>query len=334
MKTNAPTFEKEVLHETVVVKDGESYSITPDFLNNCVVQYQRMKKSGMKVNVHSGHNHLPETKRGEVLDLYVKTREDGRAGLFGKIAFLPHLPLDVIQTLISNDVSVELPVELYDGKGNLYHFPVQRVAITPDPALSGMQPFVQQRDTSMSIPFLTLSIDTLNNKENNMNDDQLNEGLQEEDIETPIEAYGDGMDEDVAEPVVTNSKDAFVDSQLAKVIFDAFGVDPDDYDNQEDLMTEVTARFNDFITLQRCLFQTFGIDENDPNKHLILINKLTQNDDDDDDVDGLEDNNMPNTQPTMMPIRLMVQSTKLNKTTKRCNCRSIICKRNIESQRM
>ena len=129
-----------------------------------------------------------------------------------------------------------------------------------------------------------------------MNDDQLNEGLQEEDIETPIEANGDGMDEDVAEPVVTNSKDAFVDSQLAKVIFDAFGVDPDDYDNQEDLMTEVTARFNDFITLQRCLFQTFGIDENDPNKHLILINKLTQNDDEDDDVDGLEDNNMPNTQ--------------------------------------
>ena len=55
IRKNAPTFEKEILRETVVVKNGQEYPITAHVLNNCAKQYQqyrRMKKSGMNVNVH------------------------------------------------------------------------------------------------------------------------------------------------------------------------------------------------------------------------------------------------------------------------------------------
>jgi len=64
-----------------------------------------MKKSGVKVNVHSGHDHSPETKCGEVLDIYTKKRKDGTVGLFGKICFLPHLSKQAIQTLVFGDVA-------------------------------------------------------------------------------------------------------------------------------------------------------------------------------------------------------------------------------------
>ncbi|MDR0522514.1 MAG: hypothetical protein LBH00_11785, partial [Planctomycetaceae bacterium] len=173
MLKQAPTFEKELLTETVIVKGSKEYPITPAFLENCVEQYRRMKSCGLTVNVHSGHNHTPETKRGEVLDIYLKKKKNGRTGLFGKIVFLPHLPKEMIKTLVNNDVSVELPKELYDASGNTYTFPVQRVAITPDPAVRGMSPFVQQRDTPMSVPFLTLSINNLNKEITMPNEEEL-----------------------------------------------------------------------------------------------------------------------------------------------------------------
>ena len=277
----APTFEKEVLHETVIVKGSETYPITSDFLKNCVVQYRRMKKNGMKVNVHSGHNHSPETKRGEVLDLYVKTRGDGRVGLFGKIAFLPHLSKQTIQTLVSNDVSVELPQELYDAKGNLYPFPVQRVAITPDPAVSGMQPFVNQRDTSISVPFLTLSIDTFNKEQDNMDNelfDQNDEG-QENALDAAVDTADDEIDTGDngvgnEHTVSVKNKGSFIESQLAKVMFDTCGIDPDTYDNEDGLINELNQRLASIITLQSRALAAFNIDDDDPNRYELFTERL------------------------------------------------------------
>jgi|GEM_PF-3161109 len=168
---------------------------------------------------------------GEVLDLYVKKCKDGRVGLFGKIAFLPHLSKQTIQTLISNDVSVELPQELYDAKGNLYPFAVRRVAITPDPAVNGMQPFVRQRDTSISVPFLTLSIDTFNQEQDNMDNELFdsNDDGQEDALDTTVDTADEGIDTggngEGNEPTVSvKNKGSFLDSQLAKVMFDTCGI--------------------------------------------------------------------------------------------------------------
>ena len=283
MRKKAPTFEKEILSETVIVKEGKEYPITPRFLENCVVQYRRMKKSGVKVNVHSGHDHTPETKRGELLDIYTKKRKDGTVGLFGKICFLPHLPRQTIQTLISNDVSVELPQRLYDAKGNFYPFPVQRVAITPDPAVSGMSPFVQQRDTAVSVPFLTLSMNNFLQEENSMPNDNpelfdpegeiQDETLPNEDIETNIE--GD-EGSDPQPPISGKKKAAFLDSQLAKILFDAFDIDPEDFEDEEELVAEFNVRLSTMLTIQRRLLAALDIEETDKNKFELLSARVTE----------------------------------------------------------
>jgi len=278
MHKSAPTFEKEMLLETEIVKNGQTYSITSDFLQNCVVQYRRMKKSGMKVNVHAGHTHTPETKRGEVLDIYLKKRNDGRVGLFGRIAFLPHLSKQTIQTLVSNDVSVELPQELYDAKGNLYPFPVQRVAITPDPAVSGMQPFVQQRDTAVSVPFLTLSIDTLNKENTNMENEDLLESQHEEagggESYEPSDEGNDGGNGQQTVVSVTK-KGSFLDSQLAKTLFDTCAIDPGEYGTEDELMNELTTRLADIITLQARALAALRIDDDDPNRFELFTSRIT-----------------------------------------------------------
>jgi hypothetical protein len=284
MQKNAPTFEKEILSETVIVRDGQEYPITSRFLENCVVQYRRMKKGGVKVNVHSGHDHSPETKRGEILDIYTKKRKDGTVGLFGKICFLPHLSKRTIQTLVSNDVSVELPQKLYDAKGNFYPFPVQRVAITPDPAVSGMSPFVQQRDTAISVPFLTLSINNFSSEEKNTmpsdnselfdpNDDIQDETLPDENDDTNLDEEEDGEPQ---APVSGKKRATFLDSQLAKILFDAFDIDPVDYDDQEDLIAEFNVRLSAMLTIQRRLLAALDIKEGDKNKFELLSTRVTE----------------------------------------------------------
>ncbi|MDR0327124.1 MAG: hypothetical protein LBI05_02385, partial [Planctomycetaceae bacterium] len=297
----APTFEKEILSETVIVKRGKEYPITPEFLDNCVVQYRRMKKGGVKVNVHSGHTHTPETKRGEVLDMYTRRRRDGRVGLFGKICFLPHLSKQTIQTLVSNDVSVELPKTLCDAKGNFYPFPVQRVAITPDPAVSGMSPFVPQQDTAMDVPYLTLSMNNFLPEENDTMPNDTPE-LFEPHGEVNDQSLPDtGMDaagnDDAQQALATGSNQStFISSQFAKTLFDSLGIDPEDYDEQEDLINELTLRLTSMLTIQSRLLAALDIDEGDRNKFELLTTKITalvdfldQYDHDDDGIVDEED---------------------------------------------
>ena len=309
MKKNAPTFEKEILSETVIVKGGKEYHITPEVLDNCVVQYRRMKKSGVKVNVHSGHDHTPETKRGEVLDIYTRRRTDGRVGLFGKICFLPHLSKQTIQTLVSNDVSVELPQQLCDAKGNLYPLPVRRVAITPDPAVSGMSPFVQQQDTALSVPCLTLSINNFSAQETKMMPyenpelfDPTDEGSAPSAL--PVENVDTDEGTPPLPPISASKKAAFVDSQLAKTIFDALDIDPDDFADETALIGELTLRLTSMVTLERRLLAALDIDEEDKNKFELLTVKVTALvdflDQYDHDNDGMvdEEDIQQGTQPT------------------------------------
>jgi len=311
MRKKAPTFEKEILSETVIVKGGKEYHITPEILDNCVVQYRRMKKSGVKVNVHSGHTHTPETKRGEVLDIYTKRRRDGRVGLFSKICFLPHLSKQTIQTLVSNDVSVELPQQLCDAKGNFYPLPVQRVAITPDPAVSGMSPFIQQQDTAISVPFLTLSINNLYPEEEqhmpNDNHELFDPNDEINDPTLPDTGVDTGIDDDgtIPQPPISASKKAaFMESQFAKIIFDGLGIDPDDYTEESDLISELNLRLGAMLTIQSRLLAALDIDETDRNKFELLTTKVTALvdflDQYDHDDDGMvdEDDIQQGAQPT------------------------------------
>jgi hypothetical protein len=203
-------------------------------------------------------------------------------GLFGKICFLPHLPKQMIQTLVSNDVSVELPQELYDAKGNFYPYPVRRVAITPDPAVSGMSPFVQQRDALVSVPFLTLSINNFTEEKETMpnDNDQLfdpddiqDDTLPESDVDTDIDGDEDNVP---SNPVSSKKKAAFLDSQLAKILFDALGIAPDDFDEEEELVAELNVRLTEMLTIQSRLLAALDIKKTNKNKFELLSTRVTE----------------------------------------------------------
>ncbi|GHT19083.1 hypothetical protein FACS1894189_7680 [Planctomycetales bacterium] len=279
------TFEKEILLEGTIVKDGIEYPITQGFLYNCVKQFKRMKDQKRKVNVHSEHNYLPETKRGEVVDLYVKKKSDGKTGLFGKIKFLSHLKPDVVKTLTSCDVSAEIPSELMDGNGNIYSFPVQRVAITADPAITGLTPFLKLSLNVNKSPVTgtqPTEIDNMaqNNQDGLLNEDEFdqNEPIETDDEIDEVDEVDDETDDDneTHTTVTVSKKGNFLDSQLAKVFFDILDIDPDDFDNDEQLMEEFTVRLTKLITDREVILKALDIKPSDPKASELLAERLPQ----------------------------------------------------------
>jgi hypothetical protein len=141
-----------------------------------------------------------------------------------------------------------------------------------------MSPFVQQQDTAISVPFLTLSLNNLlpEEKETMPNDELFDstEDVQEQNLPAePVETNPEG---DVQQALASGAKkSAFLDSQLAKLLFDTLGIDPADYDDEEGLIAELNLRLASALTLQSRLLAALDIDEEDQNKFELLSTKVT-----------------------------------------------------------
>ena len=84
-----------------------------------------------------------------------------------------------------------------------------------------------------------------------------------------------GGDVDPQPPLPGAKKSAFLDSQLAKTLFDALSIDPADYTEEADLVGELNARLASMLTLQSRLLAALDIDEEDKNKFELLSMKVT-----------------------------------------------------------
>ena len=97
-----------------------------------------MLSNGVEIPLPIEHTKDPEARRGSVVGFERGEDEDGRDSIFGLIAFRD---AEAEKLANSANVSVFVPPESEDGKGNTYHRPIEHVALTDYPVLPGLKKF-------------------------------------------------------------------------------------------------------------------------------------------------------------------------------------------------
>jgi len=217
-------FIKELLPTGKLVQGGKEWNITKTFIDNCVEQFHDMKMHERPVNVHSEHEHTPETKLGVIEDMWADYDHKGRYALFSKLKFLDHLPDEKIDTFATCDVSVEIPSVLTTPEGHKWTKPVQRVAVTADPAISGMLPFLR----------LSLNADT---QEKPMNPEEQEGVPQGEPEMVPQEGADDGGE-------------AVDESALLQTLVQVLGIDINQFESDEQLIQAIGEQLAQLLQLK------------------------------------------------------------------------------------
>lgn len=129
------TYVKDLIRvgDWVMPSTGDEFSVTAADLDNWVAQFDRMNANGVKVHVPSGHTNEADANRGYVVGMF---REGDT--LYGRIELIG---ADAIAMASRTEVSIYVPPSLKDGKGNVYTSPIEHVALTPIPVVSGQDQF-------------------------------------------------------------------------------------------------------------------------------------------------------------------------------------------------
>lgn len=130
-------FEKELVHVGTFQKDSHRFTIDSGLLSHWVATFSRMVENGVQVPVPIEHTENPEKRRGTVISMSVRTNLNGLPAIFGRIRFRD---ADAAK-LAGSDVSIYVPPEAKDGRGNWYARPITHVAITDYPVVQGLEPF-------------------------------------------------------------------------------------------------------------------------------------------------------------------------------------------------
>ncbi len=127
-------FRKELIKVGHYVKAStdQKFNITLQTLEHWVNEFNRWVTNGNKVPIPPGHDNAndPEKNQGWVESLFVEGNS-----LYGILELLnPRLAL-------VTDVSISVPAEVIDGKGNKYVNPIDHVALCVDPVIGGLEGF-------------------------------------------------------------------------------------------------------------------------------------------------------------------------------------------------
>lgn len=126
-------YKKEIIKTgTYANTDDTEFKVSKDKLNHWVIQFQLMKKNGVKVPVPLDHSFDADKNRGWVREMYVEG-----SSLIAEIEMIGE---DACKELERNDVSIYAPIKFRDGKGNEYLQPITHVALTSYPLIQGMKP--------------------------------------------------------------------------------------------------------------------------------------------------------------------------------------------------
>lgn len=130
------TYVKDLIRagDWVHPSTGEAFKVTNKDLDEWAAEFSRMQANGVKVHVPSGHTNEPDANRGYVVGMF---REGDT--LYGRIELIGE---DAIAMASRTEVSIYVPESLKDGKGNEYRRPIEHVALTPVPVISGQGKFV------------------------------------------------------------------------------------------------------------------------------------------------------------------------------------------------
>jgi len=131
-------FRKELIRTGHYVKDedGIEFEVTPHTLAHFVEQFERMKANGVRVPVPNGHHNAgnADANRGYVEELFVEG--DTLVGVLRMVGD------DGIAAAQRSDVSIYVPIDFTDGKGNKYTRPIEHVALCTDPVVPGLGEFI------------------------------------------------------------------------------------------------------------------------------------------------------------------------------------------------
>lgn len=127
--------------EWVVPQTGVKFQVTPALREHWAAEFARMTANGVKVPVPNGHTTDALENQGYVTGLFNGTGEGGSRTdtLYASIDLIG---TDAIEASSKIEVSIFVPPELKDGKGNVYKTPIAHVALTPVPVVSGQDGFI------------------------------------------------------------------------------------------------------------------------------------------------------------------------------------------------
>lgn len=129
-------YTKELIKIGSYVKDSAAlaFEVTHDTLVHWRDTFHRWIANGLKVGIPLGHDAAdkPEKNQGWVLDMYVEG--DALVGV---------LELKDPELALTTDVSIFVPGQHTDGRGNKYVQPIQHVALCTNPVIPGLKGFEQ-----------------------------------------------------------------------------------------------------------------------------------------------------------------------------------------------
>ncbi len=129
--TGLKRYRKELIRIGKYIKDAMEFEVTSETLQHWVDTFNRWVGNGNKVPIPAGHNNDPLKNQGWVRDLFVEG--DSLYGI---------LELADEKLSKTTDVSISVPYEVVDGKGNKYERMIEHVALCVDPVVSGLGDFV------------------------------------------------------------------------------------------------------------------------------------------------------------------------------------------------
>lgn len=134
-------FRKQVIYKGGFVKaQGDTrlaFEVDEALLQHWHNTFKAFQASGVEVPLPLGHTEDPEKRRGTVLDLEIALDAKKRPSLFSIIEFSDA----EAAKLARSDVSIYVPPDWTDGKGQKYYRPIRHVAITDYPVIPGLEKF-------------------------------------------------------------------------------------------------------------------------------------------------------------------------------------------------
>jgi hypothetical protein len=146
------TYVKDLIRvgNWVMPSSGMRFAVTHKDLEHWVKTFSTMETNGVEVHVPIGHTNDGDKNAGFLRGMFIEGDE-----LKGKLELIGRKAIEMAST---NFVSVYVPREMTDGKGNVYERPIEHVALTPTPVISGQGGFVPIAASrgQVTVPVLTL----------------------------------------------------------------------------------------------------------------------------------------------------------------------------------
>lgn len=136
-------FRKQLIYEGQFVKhlgmeQEDAFQVQEKDIDNWVSTGQQMLSNGIKIPLPIEHTSDPEANRGYVTGFEKALDSEGRKSVYSYVQFRD---LEAAKMANSSDVSIYVPPVVKDSQSNVYYRPIQHVALTTYPVVTGLDDF-------------------------------------------------------------------------------------------------------------------------------------------------------------------------------------------------